>query len=241
MVYIGKLKNKEIIAGRFVFPGFFYIFGYQNVTTMLIKKQDLDLINDFVEHNESKEGTYNFPHIDKQISDYLKEPVQFLVRNYPNDYHASIRTERLILTIIEGDQFVWKIYLKDATLQGMLDVQHLVNLLVDYKIAITEAYNSILPEVKRLIEFDELHRSSRWGLHNLNDFYQYFSPKQSDLDTEVALKTLNKMKFEDWDGNVFYTSYDGKRESIDYYRRLFKNFATCVEQIKNLQLDEVSN
>lgn len=208
---------------------------------MLITKQDLNLINDFVENNESNEGTYKFPHIDKQISDYLKEPAEFLVRNYPNDYHASIRTERLILTIIEGDQFVWKIYLKDSTLQGMLDVQHLVNLLVDYKIAITEAYNSILPEVKRLIEFDELYRSSRWGLHNLNDFYRNFSPEHSDIDvdTDVALKILNKMKFEDWDDDVFYKSHDGKRESIDYYRRLFANFATCVEQIKNLQLHDI--
>lgn len=208
---------------------------------MLITKQDLDLINDFVEYNECKEGTYKFPHIDKQISDYLKEPAEFIVRDYHKDYHVSIWTERLTLTIIEGDEFVWKIYLKDSTLQGMLDVQHLVNLLVDYKIAITEAYNSLIPEIKRLIAFDDLYRSSKWGLHNLNSFYRYFSPEHSDIDidTEVALKILNKMKFEEWDKDKFYTSYDGKRVSIDYYRRLFDNFTKCVAQIKNLQLHDI--
>lgn len=207
---------------------------------MLITKKDLDIINDFVDNNECKEGTYKFPHIDKQISDYLKEPAEFMVRDYHKDYHVSLWTERLTLTIFEQDEFVWKIHLKNSTLQGMLDVQHLINLLVDYKIAITEIYNSLLPEIKRLIAFDELYRSSKWGLHILNKFYTYFTTgKDEVLETDDCMKELNKTKFEDWADDVFYTSYDGKRASIDYYRRLFDNFTKCVEQIKNLQLHDI--
>jgi hypothetical protein len=166
---------------------------------MLINKQDLDLIIGFVENNESNENTYKFPHIDKQISDFLKEPAEFIIRNYHKDYHASIWTERLSLTIIEGDEFVWKIYLKNSTLQGFMDAQHLVNLLVDYKIAITEMYTQLIPEINRLVEFDELYRSSKWGLHILNKFFRGFSPEHSDIDvdTDVALKILNKTKFEE--------------------------------------------
>jgi hypothetical protein len=210
---------------------------------MLIIKQDLNIINDFVENNESKEGTYKFPQIDKQLSDYLKEPAEFMVRNYYKDYYASIWTERLTLTIIEGEQFVWKIYLKNSTLQGMLDVQHLINLLVDYKIAITETYNSLVPKIKRLIEFDELYSSSQWGLDKLNKFFNYFSKYFAfeTFDSDDALKVLYKTKYEDWDEKVFYTSYDSKRKraSLNYYRRLFDNFAKCVEQIKNLQLHDI--
>lgn len=228
------------MSWEFGIPSFFYIFDSQNVTIMLITKQDLDIINDFVENNECKDSTYKFPQIDKQLSDYLKEPAEFMVRDYHKDYHASIWTERLTLTIFEQDEFVWKIHLKDSTLQGFMDAQHLVNLLVDYKIAITELYNSIIPEVNRLIDFDELYRSSKWGLDKLNKFYTYFTTsKDEDLETDDGLKELNKIKFEDWNDDVFYTSHDGKRASIDYYRRLFENFATCVQQIKNLQLNDI--
>lgn len=206
---------------------------------MLITKKDLDIINDFVEHNKSMEGFYKFPHIEEELSDFLKEPVEFYVRNYYKDYQAQISTQRLSLTIVKEHQFVWEILLRDTSLQGYMDAQHLINLIADHKITLTELYNSIVPEVKRLIMFDELYNSSRWGLDNLNNFYRNFSSAHSDLDTKVALKILYKMKFEEWDENVSVKCHDGKRESIDYYRRLFDNFAKCVEQIKNLQLHDI--
>jgi hypothetical protein len=213
---------------------------------MLINKQDITLLFNFLNEHDTENDRYNFPELSKRISEYLKTHAEFTVQNYYKNYFAQVWTERLTLTIVRGTEFVWDIYLKDTSLQGMLDAQHMINDLVDYKIAITEMYNGIQPELKRRIEMDALIRDCKWGQERLELFFKYFAKhfatngkKAVSFESNEALKVLNKMKIEDWDEDFLFKSHGGKRDSIDYYRRLFTNFETCIKRIKNLQLNDI--